>query len=223
MTIHDNLSHLIERIHLAEDKHHRQRDSVTLLAVSKKQSAEKIRDAFHAGQKYFGENYVQEALKKQALLTDLTIEWHFIGTIQSNKIKMIAAHFDWVHSVNTVSAAEQLNAHRSPQLPPLNICIEVNIDSEKTKSGVAPDDVLSIAKKIMTLNNLNLRGLMIIPNTHNAKAAFQQTHELQNQLIQSGILLDTLSMGMSADFELAIAAGSTLVRIGTAIFGERVL
>lgn len=221
MIIQQRLVHINTLIRRAEQQFARQPNAVTLLAVSKNQSAEKIREAFNAGQKCFGENYAQETLKKQALLSDLSIEWHFIGTIQSNKAKLIATHFDWVQSVNQFSIAEKLNHYRATFKTPLNICIEVNIDSSPTKSGVLVNDVLSLAKKIILLKNLRLRGLMIIPEKDNALNAFSQTQKLQERLIQLGIMLDTLSMGMSDDFEVAIESGSTMVRIGTAIFGER--
>lgn len=220
MTINDRLNLILEKIRLAEIKHHRHSGSVSLLAVSKKQSIDKIREAFNAGQKSFAENYVQEALEKQAALRDLNIEWHFIGNIQSNKIKLIAGHFDWVHSVNRLSVAEKLNHYRESNENPLNICIEVNIDIEQTKSGVLPQDLFELAKNIVALKHLKLRGLMVIPEKNHVDA-FQKTAQLQQQLINDGFSLDTLSMGMSADFEAAIQAGSTIVRIGTAIFGER--
>lgn len=194
--------------------------NVTLIAVSKKQSAEKIRDAFNSGQKQFGENYLQEALDKQKQLTDLNIEWHFIGTIQSNKTKLIAQYFDWVQSVDRLIIAKRLNDQRPAHLPPINICIEININEEKTKSGVLPKDVFELAKNISELKQIKLRGLMIIPEKNNL-GAFRKAALLQEQLIQAGFLLDTLSMGMSADFEEAILAGSTMVRVGTAIFGNR--
>lgn len=218
--IQSRLNTVIHQIHLAEKKYHRKPNSVLLLAVSKKQSAEKIREAYLAGQKYFGENYVQEAIKKQSELSDLNIEWHFIGKIQSNKIKLIAKHFDWVHSVDKFSTAEKLNHQCELLNKKLNICIQVNIDNEKTKSGVLPKDVFELAKKITALSHLTLCGLMIIPAQGTKGAPGMAL--LQQQLIQQGFKLDTLSMGMSADFEAAIAAGSTIVRIGTAIFGERV-
>ena len=214
------LNNIIQKIRLAEKNAHRQPGDVSLLAVSKKQSSDKIREVFNAGQKCFAENYVQEAIEKQNALCDLNIEWHFIGTIQSNKTKLIAEHFDWVHSVNRLSIAEKLNHHRASNKKPLNICIEVNIDIEQTKSGVLPQDVFELAKNIAALKHLKLRGLMVIPEKNNL-GAFQKTAQLQQQLINNGFLLDTLSMGMSADFEAAIQAGSTIVRIGTAIFGER--
>lgn len=213
------LHQILARIRAAAQAAHRDADSVTLLAVSKNQSLEKIRNAFAAGQMRFAENYVQEAMEKQGALRDLSIEWHFIGNIQSNKIKLIATHFDWVHSVNCFDIAQRLNNARDATCP-LNICIEVNIDNEETKSGVSSQDVFLLAEKIKSLPNLALRGLMVIPQKNHVDA-FEKTAALQQELIRSGFLLDTLSMGMSADFEAAIAAGSTMVRIGTAIFGER--
>lgn len=219
IVIQENLTNINNRIFAAEKKSGYSAGSVKLIAVSKKQSHEKIREAFLAGQTAFAENYAQEAIAKQLLLHDLKIEWHFIGTIQSNKTKLIATHFDWVHSVSRFEIAEKLNRHREIK-EPLNICIEVNVDGEPSKSGVAPEDVLPLAKKIMLLKNLRLRGLMVIPEKNSAHA-FEKTAAVQKKLMQAGLLLDTLSMGMSDDFEKAIRAGSTLVRIGTAIFGER--
>ncbi|OGT44954.1 MAG: YggS family pyridoxal phosphate enzyme [Gammaproteobacteria bacterium RIFCSPHIGHO2_12_FULL_38_11] len=196
------------------------KEIITLIAASKKQSVGKIREAFNAGQHKFAENYLQEALEKQHLLSDLAIEWHFIGTIQSNKTKLIAAHFDWVQSVNRLSIARRLSDQRPANLNALNICIEVNIDESPTKSGVLPKAIFELATEIKKLNHLNLRGLMVIPEKNNIDA-FQKTARLYAQLISAGFALDTLSMGMSDDFESAIAAGSNMVRIGTAIFGKR--
>lgn len=218
----NNFTILNQQIRAAEIKYHRTPGSVSLLAVSKKQSAEKIREAFHAGQKSFGENYLQEALEKQNALRDLNIEWHFIGTIQSNKAKLIAKNFDWVHSVSRLSVAKKLNDYRPAHLKPLNICIEINIDDETTKSGATAESIFELCQNIAGLKQLKLRGLMIIPQKLSVDA-FQKTAALHKVLIARGFLLDTLSMGMSADFEDAIAAGSTIVRIGTAIFGARIL
>ena len=218
----DRIDTILQKIRQAEEKHHRQPGDVSLLAVSKKQSSEKIREAYHAGQTRFAENYLQEALQKQRDLTDLDIEWHFIGTIQSNKTKLIAQQFEWVHSVDRLSIAEKLNRHCESLKKTLNICIEINIDIEQTKSGVLLQDVIDLAKNIVALKHLKLRGLMVIPKKDNPLLAFQKTAALQQKLILHGMKLDTLSMGMSNDFEAAIAAGSTIVRIGTAIFGERI-
>lgn len=219
MTVSLQAEKVLSAIREAEKKYHRAPDSVTLVAASKNQSIEKIRAAYHAGLTRFAENYVQEAIEKQRQLSDLSIEWHFIGNIQSNKTKWIATGFDWVQSVNSYRVAERLNRARALHNP-LNICIEVNIDQEPTKSGVLPQDVLLLAKQIRPLPNLKLRGIMVIPEKNHI-VAFEKTACLQKELIQAGVLLDTLSMGMSHDFEAAIAAGSTMVRIGTAIFGER--
>ena len=197
-------------------------NNITLIAVSKKQSAEKIREAFNAGQKQFGENYLQEALDKQKQLADLDIEWHFIGTIQANKTKLIAQHFSWVQSVDRLVIAKRLNDQRPAHLPLLNVCIEININAEKTKSGVLPKDIFELAEQITKLKRLKLRGLMIIPEKTDLDV-FRKAAVLQKQMNQTGFELDTLSMGMSADFEKAIVAGSTMVRIGTAIFGKRLL
>lgn len=206
------------KLRVAEKQCHRAPHSVTLLAVSKNRSADNIRQAYSAGQTKFGENYAQEAIKKQHQLSDLAIEWHFIGTIQSNKTKPIATHFDWAHSVNKVSVAEKLNGYRQSLPTALNVCIEVNIDAEPTKSGVIPEVMFTLAEKIITLPHLKLRGLMVIPRKTHSTIAFEKTKRLFDALIQRGFLMDTLSMGMSNDFENAIAYGSTLVRIGTAIF-----
>lgn len=219
-SIETQLHAITGRIREAERVSHRKPFDVSLLAVSKKQSADKIREAFLLGQRQFGENYVQEALQKKALLSDLPIEWHFIGSIQSNKTKLIAEQFNWVHSVNRFSIAQRLNHQRPSHLPPLNICLEVNIDLSPTKSGVLPDCVFALAEQIRSLKNVTLRGLMVIPDK-NTIDAFKKTAQLQQELIHHGFSLDTLSMGMSDDFKLAIAKGSTMVRIGTAIFGER--
>lgn len=218
--IPNNLTSILQKIRAAEIKYHRTPGSVSLLAVSKKQSHAKIREAFNSGQKSFAENYLQEALEKQNALHDLAIEWHFIGNIQSNKTKRIAENFDWVHSVSKLSVAKKLNDYRPTHLKPLNICIEINIDDETTKSGTTTEFIFELAKNISLLKQLKLRGLMIIPKKTTIDA-FQKTVTLQQKLIARGFILDTLSMGMSADFEDAIAAGSTIVRIGTAIFGKR--
>lgn len=220
-----NLKQLTAQIRQAEMAFHRTPGSVTLLAVSKRQAAEKIAMAFEAGQKAFGESYLQESLEKQQKLSHLPIEWHFIGNIQSNKTKLIAEHFDWVHSVNRASIAERLNKQRPDDLLPLNVCIEVNIDNDTSKSGTSTDQVFSLAQTIADCQRLKLRGLMVIPSpTSDADqqlAIFHQLADLQQKLIDQGFSLDTLSMGMSNDFEMAIKAGSTCVRIGTALFGSR--
>ncbi len=203
----------------------REPGSVQLLAVSKTRPAEDVRQAHAAGQRAFGENYLQDALPKIAELADLKLEWHFIGAIQSNKTRDIAEHFDWVHSVERDKIARRLNEQRPQGAVPLNICLQVNISREESKAGISPDEVLPLARTISGLPKLRLRGLMAIPaatdNVETQRAAFRALHECQQQLIAEGFELDTLSMGMSDDLEAAIAEGSTMVRIGTAIFGPR--
>ncbi|HTM63168.1 MAG TPA: YggS family pyridoxal phosphate-dependent enzyme [Gammaproteobacteria bacterium] len=220
-----NLTHIKKQISEYEKKYSRPEHSVSLLAASKKQSSDKIREAYSAGQRVFGENYLQEALLKMQELSDLQIEWHFIGPIQSNKTKKIAQHFDWVQSVDSIKIAERLNNQRPSHLPPLNICMEVNISDEASKSGVTIADVHSLAAACKSFPRLKLRGLMTIPapaaNFAEARKQFHRLYDVYQQLNAQNLQLDTLSMGMSDDFEAAIAEGSTLVRIGTAIFGAR--
>ena len=200
-------------------------DSVSLLAVSKTFPAGAVREAAAAGQRAFGENYLQEALDKMAALHDLPLEWHFIGPIQSNKTRPIAEHFAWVHGVDRLKVAERLSAQRPADLPPLNICLQVNVSGEASKSGVAPAEVEALAMQVAQLPNLRLRGLMAIPAPAEDAAAqrrpFALMRELFERLRARGLPLDTLSMGMSHDFPAAIAEGATIVRIGTAIFGAR--
>ncbi len=201
---------------------HRDPASVGLLAVSKTQPAAAIRDAFAAGLRDFGENYLQEALDKQAELDDLPLTWHFIGPIQSNKTKAIAEHFDWVHSVDRLKIAQRLSDQRPATLPPLNVCLQVNVSGEASKSGCAPQEVQQLARAITALPRLRLRGLMCIPapseDPAEQRAAFARLRQLRDEL---ALDLDTLSMGMSQDLEAAIAEGATWVRIGTALFGAR--
>lgn len=198
---------------------------VTLLAVSKAQSAEKLREAYQAGQTKFGENYLQEALNKQTDLADLAIEWHFIGPIQSNKTQPIAQHFSWVHGVDRLKIAQRLNDARPSDLPPLQICLQVNISSEASKSGVEEDELSTLVKAVSTLPKLKLRGLMAIPEPTDdetlQRQQFKRMRLLFNRLINEGYALDTLSMGMSSDYKIAIEEGATIVRIGSAIFGAR--
>jgi pyridoxal phosphate enzyme (YggS family) len=198
---------------------------VILLAVSKAQPPEKLREAFAAGQKQFGENYLQEALNKQLALSDLPIEWHFIGPIQSNKTQPIAQHFSWVHGVDRLKIAQRLNDARPAELPPLQICLQVNTSGEASKSGVAPDEVASLAEAVSEMPRLRLRGLMTIPepteDENLQRQRFQQMRELLEKLNKNGTALDTLSMGMSHDYGLAIQEGATIVRVGSAIFGAR--
>jgi len=204
-----------------------QRDpaSVTLLAVSKTFPANAVREAYAAGQRAFGENYVQEALDKIAALRDLQLEWHFIGPMQSNKTRVIAENFAWVHGVDRLKIAQRMSEQRPSALQPLNICLQVNVSGEASKSGVAPHEVEALALQVSLLPNVKLRGLMAIPAPADDAVAqrrpFVQMRELLQQLNTHGLKLDTLSMGMSHDFVAAIAEGATMVRVGTAIFGLR--
>lgn len=202
----------------------RRENAVQLLAVSKTFAAEAVREAYHGGQSAFGENYLQEALDKIEALRDLPLEWHFIGPIQSNKTRPIAEHFAWVHSVDRLKIAERLAAQRPLHLPPLNICLQVNVSGEASKSGVAPEAVAQLARAVARLPQLRLRGLMAIPAPAagaQQRAPFARMRELLEDLNRQGLQLDTLSMGMSHDFAAAILEGATIVRIGTAIFGSR--
>lgn len=221
-TIAANISTLESRIHAAALAARRDPASVGLLAVSKTKPASAIREAFAAGLRDFGENYLQEALGKQAELTDLPLRWHFIGPIQSNKTRAIAEHFAWVHSVDRLKIAQRLSEQRPPELEPLNVCIQVNVSGEASKSGCAPEDLPMLAEAISALPRLRLRGLMAIPEPTDdfeaQHAAFASVARLQQAL---NLPLDTLSMGMSHDLEAAISQGATWVRIGTALFGAR--
>jgi len=204
-----------------------QRDAVQicLLAVSKTMPASLIREAYSAGQNAFGENYVQEALDKIHELRDLPLEWHFIGPIQSNKTRAIAENFSWVHSVDRLKIAERLSEQRPANLPPLNVCLQINVSGEASKGGVAPDQAGALAHAIAALPRLKLRGLMAIPAPAEELTAqrvpFASMRELISQLNSTGLQLDTLSMGMSHDLTAAIMEGATIVRVGTAIFGSR--
>jgi len=199
--------------------------TVQLLAVSKKQPAAAIKAVYAEGQRAFGENYVQEALKKQQELADLSLEWHFIGPIQSNKTRLIAENFDWVHSIDRVKIIERLNAQRPNTAPPLNVCLQLNLDDENNKSGINEPQVMPMANSIQQCSRLRLRGLMAIPaprmNYEAQYTIFKQIATLYSQLKTQYPDVDTLSMGMSGDMEAAIAAGSTMIRIGTGIFGPR--
>ncbi|UBM25078.1 YggS family pyridoxal phosphate-dependent enzyme [Pseudomonas sp. p1(2021b)] len=221
-TIADNLSALAARIDSAAQAAGRDPASVQLLAVSKTKPASAIREIHAAGVRDVGENYLQEALAKQVELDDLPLIWHFIGPIQSNKTKAIAEHFDWVHSVDRLKIAQRLSEQRPESLAPLNICLQVNVSGEDSKSGCAPADLPALAQAVAALPRLHLRGLMAIPEPTDDRAAqeaaFATLRRLQEGL---GLDLDTLSMGMSHDLEAAIAQGATWVRIGTALFGAR--
>lgn len=201
-------------------------EEVTLLAVSKTFGADAVRAAFDAGQRAFGENYIQEGVEKIAALADVQgIEWHCIGPMQSNKTRLVAEHFDWAHTLDRLKIAERLSAQRPADRPPLNVCLQVNIDGGANKSGVAPGDALALARAVAVLPRLQLRGLMVIPEPapdfEAACAVLASARALFDQLNTAGLRLDTLSMGMSADLEAAVAQGSTMVRVGTAIFGRR--
>ena len=221
-TIADNIGQVSQRIRAAADAMQRDANSIHLLAVSKTKPAQAVREAYAAGVRDFGENYLQEALGKQAELTDLPLSWHFIGPIQSNKTRAIAENFAWVHSVDRLKIAQRLSEQRPADLPALNICIQVNVSGEASKSGCTPADLPALANAISALPRLKLRGLMAIPEPTDDRAeqdaAFSSVRVLQNSL---NLPLDTLSMGMSHDLESAIAQGATWVRIGTALFGAR--
>lgn len=225
VNIADNISRIRREIDRYASQYQRNPQDIKLLAVSKTKSANDIRQAYDAGQKDFGESYLQEALEKIQLLKDLHIHWHFIGAIQSNKTREIAGQFDWVHSVDRFKVARRLSEQRPENMDPLNICLQVNISGEDSKSGLSLQALPALASQIRDLPNLCFRGLMAIP----AKAAtLQQQREIFHPLRQAlaelngqGYELDTLSMGMSNDMQAAIAEGATMVRIGTAIFGAR--
>ena len=225
-TITSNLQAVRDVIAAAAAKAGRQASDVRLLAVSKTFAAAALREACRAGQTCFAESYVQEALDKIAALNDIPIEWHYIGPIQSNKTRAIAENFAWVHSVDRLKIAERLSGQRPAQLPPLQICLQVNISMEASKSGVAPDELDALAQAVAQLPGLKLRGLMAVPAPSDdvvvQRAPFARLREMRDRLNRQGLQLDTLSMGMSHDFAAAIAEGATIVRIGTAIFGDRI-
>ncbi|PSB91869.1 YggS family pyridoxal phosphate-dependent enzyme [Candidatus Pandoraea novymonadis] len=231
--IAENLDIVISRIHAAATAAGRQPKDVHLLAVSKNCSSDTIRKAVVAGQQSFGENYVKEALEKMTELANTTYNentqkrliWHFIGPLQTNKTKLVATNFDWVHSVDRLKTAERLSLQRPAYLPPLQVCLQVNISGETSKSGTMPEDVQILAKTVASLPNIQLRGLMTIPKATTDPIAqrceFATLRMLYERLNTYGLALDTLSMGMSHDLETAIAEGATIVRVGTAIFGAR--
>jgi hypothetical protein len=224
-TIASNLQAVRNAISAAAVEAGRRANEIKLLAVSKTFMPDLLREAYSAGQTCFAENYVQEALDKIAALRDLIIDWHFIGPIQSNKTRAIAENFAWVHSVDRLKIAERLSVQRPAHLPDLQVCLQVNISGEDTKSGVSPDEAGILAHAITKLPRLKLRGLMAVPapgdNTAGQRLPFAQLRKLRDELNRQGLQLDTLSMGMSHDFAAAIAEGATIVRIGTAIFGKR--
>ncbi|CDM42510.1 YggS family pyridoxal phosphate-dependent enzyme [Ectopseudomonas oleovorans] len=221
-TIAENIAKVGARIREAAQASQRNFADIGLLAVSKTKPADAIREAHAAGVCDFGENYLQEALEKQTQLADLPLIWHFIGPIQSNKTRPIAEHFDWVHSVDRLKIAQRLSEQRPAHLPALNICLQVNVSGEQSKSGCSPEELTALARAVVALPNLRLRGLMAIPEPTDdvaaQHAAFARLRQLRDEL---ALNLDTLSMGMSHDLEAAIAEGATWVRIGTALFGAR--
>lgn len=221
------LQTVLKRITDACTHYGRDADSVTLLAVSKTRTSDELRAIAAAGVRRFGENYLQEALEKIDALRDLEPEWHFIGPIQSNKTRPIAENFDWVHSVDRLKIAQRLSEQRPDNLPPLNICLQINVSGEQSKSGASLDELQALASQVATLPRLRLRGLMAIPahteDFETQRQPFRLLHEALTQLNADGLALDTLSMGMSGDLEAAIAEGATMVRIGTALFGPRPL
>jgi PLP dependent protein len=225
--IADNLQQVHRRLARACEAAARPVESVTLLVVSKTFGPAAVRAAFAAGERRFGENYVQEAVDKIAALADLRsqLEWHLIGPLQSNKTRVVAEQFDWVHAVDRLKLAQRLNDQRPADAPPLQVCLQVNISAEASKSGLAPGDVAAVAQAVAALPRLRLRGLMAIPEPAADFAAqrvpHRALHELLDALNEQGLALDTLSIGMSADLEAAVAEGATLVRVGSAIFGTR--
>lgn len=225
----DSIAQAIEQvrqqIHAAEAAAGREAGSVRLLAVSKTFPASAVQQAYAAGQRAFGENYVQELQDKAAELAALDIEWHFIGPLQSNKTRIVAEAAHWVHSIERLKIAQRLSEQRPDSLPPLQVCVQVNVSGEASKSGCAPHEARALALAVAALPRLQLRGLMCIPEpTQDAQklaGQFALLQQLQQELRTAGLALDTVSMGMSADMVQAIAAGSTMVRVGTAIFGAR--
>ena len=229
MSISARLDHVRQAISAAARAAARLPDSVLLIAVSKTFGPDAVIAAADAGQRMFGENYLQEALDKKLAVAaahpELALEWHFIGPIQSNKTRPIAENFDWVHAVDREKIAQRLSDQRPAHLPPLQICLQVNVSGEDSKSGVSPDELLPLARAVSAMPHLQLRGLMAIPeptdDAERQRAPFIQLRQLAQQLREAGIETDTLSMGMSSDMAAAIAEGATMVRVGTAIFGQR--
>lgn len=224
-TIAANLQAIQHNIEKTAQACRRNPEDIRLLAVSKTFDQQSVRHAWAAGQRRFAENYLQEALEKINALQDLAIEWHFIGPIQSNKTRAIAENFAWVHSVERLKIAQRLSDQRPDTLPPLQICLQINISGEDSKSGIPPEQCAELAAQVQSLPRLKLRGLMTVPARHvmveQQQRSFQQLRQLLEQLNQQGMQLDTLSMGMSQDYPVAIAEGATLIRIGSALFGQR--
>ena len=223
--VSDNIPKVLQRLRLSAKKYDRSENDILLLAVSKTRPAEDIRAAFEAGIADFGESYLQEALDKVAKLADLPLTWHFIGPIQSNKTRPIAEHFHWVHSVDREKIARRLNDQRPAELPPLQVCLQVNISGEESKSGCSLEALPALARVVAAMPRLQLRGLMAIPAASDDEAeqrrAFARLRQAFEAIKADYPALDTLSMGMSGDMEAAVAEGSTIVRVGTAIFGPR--
>ena len=223
--IENNLRAVHERMALACRAAGRDVSAVTLLAVSKTFGVDAVLNAYAAGQTAFGENYIQEAVQKITALRHLPLQWHCIGPIQSNKTRLVAEHFDWVHTVDRLKVAQRLSEQRPATLAPLQVCIQVNVDGGASKSGVPPEEALALAQQVAVLPGLRLRGVMSIPESAPdfiaACALFNSVRAVFDALNAQGLALDTLSMGMSADMEAAIESGSTLVRVGSAIFGAR--
>ncbi len=224
-TIQTRLLAVRARIDAACQAANRNPQAVTLLAVSKTFGPDAVREAYAAGQTVFGENYIQEAVEKIAALRDLPLQWHCIGPIQSNKTRLVAEHFDWVHTIDRLKIAQRLSEQRPAHLPPLQLCLQVNVDGGDNKSGVPPQEALALAKQVAALPNVRLRGVMSIPEPAPdfiaALASLTAVRAVFDALNAEGLGLDTLSIGMSADLEAAIHAGSTMVRVGSAIFGGR--
>ena len=221
----ENLALISDLLRQAAVEAGRNPSDVRLLAVSKKQPLEKIREAAAAGQREFGENFVQEGVDKIEALSDLDLTWHFIGHLQSNKTRVVAEYFDWVHTIDKLKTARRLSEQRPAGMPPLNVCIQVNVDDEASKSGVQPAAVPELAQACAELPNLRLRGLMCLPAIRTEfdeqRIPFAALRRLARELRQDGIEMDTLSMGMTSDYRAAVFEGATIVRIGTALFGER--
>ena len=224
-TIKSRIESVRNNITQAISKFARTENSVQLLAVSKTRTPDEITTAYNCGQTCFGESYLQEALQKIEHLKDVAIEWHFIGKIQSNKTRQIAENFDWVHSVDKLKHAQRLNDQRPDSMSPLNICLQINIDNEESKGGVDPEDAAELIQQVNQLPRIQLKGLMAIPSPTDdldkQRVPFRKLRELRDRLTTDNMRLETLSMGMSGDIEAAIAEGSTIVRVGTAIFGPR--
>ena len=221
----ENLRIVSDLLHSAALEANRDPAGVRLLAVSKKQPMEKIREMAACGQRDFGENFVQEGVAKIEALADLDLTWHFIGHLQSNKTRIVAEYFDWVHTIDKLKTARRLSQQRPDDLPPLNVCLQVNVDDEESKSGVSPAAVPELAAACAELPGLRLRGLMCLPairdDFEDQRRPFAQLRELRDRVRQAGVEMDTLSMGMTADYRAAIFEYATIVRIGTALFGAR--